>query len=179
MLHQICFIFLVHFRQHLVIPYFTWISISWQVLTQTLDDSLRGNLTQLENSLKHAHEKDNLIHFMSEEEVSLVQIVFKLCGEKIFHIWITEGIISFMLLTPELCNSLILQQGERKRAHSKGLFKLKLKREGRRGGVEREVREWGPDEVAAWLDALQLTEYRESFIRHDIRGSELLNLERR
>ncbi|XP_063611612.1 LOW QUALITY PROTEIN: diacylglycerol kinase eta-like [Penaeus indicus] len=107
------------------------------VLTQTLDDSLHGNLIQLENSLKHAHEKDNLIHFMSEEE------------------------------------------GERKRAHSKGLFKLKLKREGRRGGVEREVREWGPDEVAAWLDALQLTEYRESFIRHDIRGSELLNLERR
>ncbi|XP_047501836.1 diacylglycerol kinase eta-like, partial [Penaeus chinensis] len=107
------------------------------VLTQTLDDNLRGNLTQLENSLKHAHEKDNLIHFLSEEE------------------------------------------GERKRAHSKGLFKLKLKREGRRGGAEREVREWGPDEVAAWLDALQLTEYRESFIRHDIRGSELLNLERR
>ncbi|XP_053652287.1 diacylglycerol kinase delta isoform X3 [Cherax quadricarinatus] len=71
------------------------------------------------------------------------------------------------------------EEGERKRVHSKGIFKLKLKREGRRGGFEREVREWGPEEVAVWLDTLQLTEYQESFIRHDIRGSELLNLERR
>lgn len=72
------------------------------------------------------------------------------------------------------------QQSERKRAHhSKGIFKLKLKREGRRGGLEREVREWGPEEVAAWLETLHLAEYQESFITHDIRGSELLNLERR
>ncbi|XP_045624298.2 diacylglycerol kinase delta isoform X2 [Procambarus clarkii] len=71
------------------------------------------------------------------------------------------------------------EEGDRKRVHSKGIFKLKLKRDGRRGGFEREVREWGPEEVAVWLDTLQLTEYQESFIRHDIRGSELLNLERR
>lgn len=72
-------------------------------------------------------------------------------------------------------------QVERKRGHHhpKGLFKLKLKRDGRRGGFEREVREWGPEEVAAWLETLQLSEYQESFIKHDIRGSELLNLERR
>ena len=38
---------------------------------------------------------------------------------------------------------------------------------------------WGHDEVAAWLESLQLEEYRDSFIRHDIRGSELLTLERR
>lgn len=77
-----------------------------------------------------------------------------------------------------LSNFLFLQ-GEPKRVHSKGLFKLKLKRDGRRGGFEREVREWGTEEVAAWLDTLLLSEYQESFLSHDIRGAELLNLERR
>ncbi|XP_043927637.1 diacylglycerol kinase eta [Protopterus annectens] len=41
------------------------------------------------------------------------------------------------------------------------------------------VQKWGTDEVAAWLDLLSLGEYREIFIRHDIRGAELLHLERR
>ncbi|XP_063282041.1 diacylglycerol kinase eta isoform X3 [Pelobates fuscus] len=41
------------------------------------------------------------------------------------------------------------------------------------------VQKWGTDEVAAWLDQLSLGEYREIFVRHDIRGSELLHLERR
>ncbi|KAG8586097.1 hypothetical protein GDO81_005254 [Engystomops pustulosus] len=41
------------------------------------------------------------------------------------------------------------------------------------------VQKWGTDEVAAWLDLLNLGEYKEIFIRHDIRGSELVHLERR
>ncbi|KAM4699535.1 diacylglycerol kinase eta isoform 1-T1 [Discoglossus pictus] len=41
------------------------------------------------------------------------------------------------------------------------------------------VQKWGTDEVATWLDQLSLGEYKEIFIRHDIRGSELLHLERR
>ena len=41
------------------------------------------------------------------------------------------------------------------------------------------VQLWGNEEVAAWLESLQLNEYREDFIRHDIRGPELLTLERR
>ncbi|XP_025020959.1 diacylglycerol kinase eta [Python bivittatus] len=41
------------------------------------------------------------------------------------------------------------------------------------------VQKWGTDEVAAWLDLLSLGEYKETFISHDIRGSELLHLERR
>lgn len=106
-------------------------------MNQTVIESLKGALTQLDGTLKHVHEKDHLMHFYSEEE------------------------------------------GERKPVHSKGLFKIKLKRDLRKGGLEREVRDWGPDDVAAWLDGLHLTEYRESFIGHDIRGSELLNLERR
>ncbi|XP_071543284.1 diacylglycerol kinase delta isoform X2 [Panulirus ornatus] len=107
------------------------------VINQAAEEGLQGALTHLDNVLKCAHEKDSLMHFVSEEEV------------------------------------------ERKRVHSKGIFKIKLKREGRRGGFEKEVKEWGPEEVAAWLETLQLIEYQDSFIRHDIRGSELLNLERR
>ncbi|NXG63686.1 DGKD kinase, partial [Hemiprocne comata] len=38
---------------------------------------------------------------------------------------------------------------------------------------------WGSEEVAAWLEALGLGEYREIFVRHDIQGSELILLERR
>lgn len=38
---------------------------------------------------------------------------------------------------------------------------------------------WGSEEVAAWLEALGLGEYRDIFIRHDIQGSELILLERR
>ncbi|NWU84235.1 DGKD kinase, partial [Onychorhynchus coronatus] len=38
---------------------------------------------------------------------------------------------------------------------------------------------WGSEEVAAWLEALGLGEYRDIFVRHDIQGSELILLERR
>ncbi|KAJ6653547.1 hypothetical protein lerEdw1_009127 [Lerista edwardsae] len=41
------------------------------------------------------------------------------------------------------------------------------------------VDHWGPEDVAAWLETLDLGEYREIFMRHDIQGSELILLERR
>ncbi|NXP70574.1 DGKD kinase, partial [Ramphastos sulfuratus] len=41
------------------------------------------------------------------------------------------------------------------------------------------VSSWGSEEVAAWLEALGLGEYKEIFVRHDIQGSELILLERR
>ena len=41
------------------------------------------------------------------------------------------------------------------------------------------IYQWGINEVASWLCSLQLEEYREDFSRHDIRGPELLTLERR
>lgn len=41
------------------------------------------------------------------------------------------------------------------------------------------VQRWGTEEVATWLEQLSLGEYKDTFIRHDIRGSELLHLERR
>ncbi|XP_068601453.1 diacylglycerol kinase delta [Brachionichthys hirsutus] len=41
------------------------------------------------------------------------------------------------------------------------------------------VHQWGTDEVGAWLDLLCLTEYKDIFIGHDVRGAELIHLERR
>ncbi|CAH1781221.1 unnamed protein product [Owenia fusiformis] len=41
------------------------------------------------------------------------------------------------------------------------------------------VTEWGVEEVGMWLEALGLTEYKEAFQQDDIRGAELLQLERR
>lgn len=41
------------------------------------------------------------------------------------------------------------------------------------------IYQWGNEEVASWLESIQLDEYRDDFIRHDIRGPELLTLERR
>ncbi|XP_032084014.1 diacylglycerol kinase kappa isoform X2 [Thamnophis elegans] len=55
--------------------------------------------------------------------------------------------------------------------------KEKLQKQ-RSGGVT-PVDSWGPEEVAAWLEALDLGEYKELFMRHDIQGSELMLLERR
>lgn len=41
------------------------------------------------------------------------------------------------------------------------------------------VHQWGTEEVGAWLDLLCLTEYKDIFIGHDVRGPELVHLERR
>lgn len=38
---------------------------------------------------------------------------------------------------------------------------------------------WGVTEVTTWLEAMQLTEYVDSFNKNDIRGKELLTLGRR
>ncbi|XP_063242323.1 diacylglycerol kinase eta isoform X2 [Bacillus rossius redtenbacheri] len=69
--------------------------------------------------------------------------------------------------------------GERK-GRSRGLFWQRFRRGGSGSGrAARDVAAWGTAEVAAWLDTLQLPEYAESFVRHDIRGRELLTLGRR
>uniref|UniRef100_A0A3B3CCU7 SAM domain-containing protein n=1 Tax=Oryzias melastigma TaxID=30732 RepID=A0A3B3CCU7_ORYME len=41
------------------------------------------------------------------------------------------------------------------------------------------VHQWGTEEVGVWLDLLCLPEYKDIFIKHDVRGAELVHLERR
>ncbi|XP_035213113.1 diacylglycerol kinase delta-like, partial [Stegodyphus dumicola] len=45
--------------------------------------------------------------------------------------------------------------------------------------LESSVLTWGTSEVALWLESIQMGEYKDSFISHDIQGPELLHLERR
>lgn len=74
-------------------------------------------------------------------------------------------------------------QSEHKR---KGLFWLKFRTKGaashskeQAAKTARDVASWGTQEVATWLETLQLSEYIDSFEKNDIRGRELLTLARR
>ena len=42
----------------------------------------------------------------------------------------------------------------------------------------RMIQFWGVEEVGNWLENIGLLEYKELFVRHDIRGPELLALDR-
>ncbi|XP_059249730.1 diacylglycerol kinase delta isoform X4 [Mustela nigripes] len=94
--------------------------------------------------------------------------------------------------TPWLCQSVepgdeenvMLELSKRSRS---GKFRLVTKFKKEKNSKNREARSslgapvhlWGTEEVAAWLEHLSLCEYKDIFTRHDIRGSELLHLERR
>ncbi|XP_017756456.1 PREDICTED: diacylglycerol kinase eta [Eufriesea mexicana] len=72
-------------------------------------------------------------------------------------------------------------QGDKKNRH-RGLFWLKFRRSGANSGANPardQVTTWGVQEVCSWLENLQLGEYTDKFISHDIRGRELLSLARR
>ncbi|XP_029155939.1 diacylglycerol kinase eta isoform X3 [Nylanderia fulva] len=74
-------------------------------------------------------------------------------------------------------------QGDKKNRH-RGLFWLKFRRfAGNSGATGHPARDqvttWGVQEVCTWLENLQLGEYADRFVSHDIRGRELLTLARR
>ncbi|XP_039264039.2 diacylglycerol kinase delta-like isoform X1 [Styela clava] len=56
-------------------------------------------------------------------------------------------------------------------------LKKSQKKEQKTVNLDINVNNWTLDEVSQWLDTLQFSEYRDIFIRHDIRGEELLKLE--
>ncbi|XP_050594862.1 diacylglycerol kinase eta isoform X14 [Bombus affinis] len=70
------------------------------------------------------------------------------------------------------------EQGDRKNCH--GCFSwLKVRRSGANSGahtIRDQVTTWSVEEVCSWLKNLQLTEYNDHFVSHDIRGRELLSL---
>ncbi|CAB0028376.1 unnamed protein product [Trichogramma brassicae] len=73
------------------------------------------------------------------------------------------------------------EQSDKKNRH-RGLFWLKFRRTSGRAAADPcrdQVTHWGTQEVCSWLENLQLGEYAENFISHDIRGKELLTLARR
>ncbi|XP_072361118.1 diacylglycerol kinase eta isoform X3 [Scyliorhinus torazame] len=74
---------------------------------------------------------------------------------------------------------------EHSKGSNKSSIKIRIKNMSRKEKLQKQksnssllVERWGTDEVAVWLESLKLGEYREIFTRHDIQGSELLQLER-
>lgn len=62
------------------------------------------------------------------------------------------------------------------------MFWLKFRRSGANSGahtIRDQVTTWSVQEVCSWLENLQLGEYTDKFVSHDIRGRELLSLARR
>lgn len=62
------------------------------------------------------------------------------------------------------------------------MFWLKFRRSGANSGahtIRDQVTTWSVEEVCSWLKNLQLAEYNDHFVSHDIRGRELLSLARR
>ncbi|XP_027253285.1 diacylglycerol kinase delta isoform X3 [Cricetulus griseus] len=89
-----------------------------------------------------------------------------------------------LLLAGKMALNVMLDLSKRSRS---GKFRLVTKFKKERSNKNKEVHSslgapvhlWGTEEVAAWLEHLSLCEYKDIFTRHDIRGSELLHLERR
>ncbi|XP_025161810.1 diacylglycerol kinase eta isoform X6 [Harpegnathos saltator] len=80
-----------------------------------------------------------------------------------------------------LQNAAVDDQGDKKNRH-RGLFWLKFRRFTGNSGThpaKEQVTTWGVQEVCTWLENLQLGEYADKFVSHDIRGRELLTLARR
>uniref|UniRef100_A0A8C3G529 Diacylglycerol kinase, eta n=1 Tax=Cyclopterus lumpus TaxID=8103 RepID=A0A8C3G529_CYCLU len=77
----------------------------------------------------------------------------------------------------------ILQPNDEERNSRSSMFRIvpKFKKEkaAKKTSPQSGRAVWGTEEVGVWLEQLSLGEYRDTFIRHDIRGSELLHLERR
>ncbi|XP_041051199.1 diacylglycerol kinase eta isoform X2 [Carcharodon carcharias] len=75
---------------------------------------------------------------------------------------------------------------EHSKGSNKSSIKIRIKNMSRKEKLQKQksnssllVERWGTDEVAVWLESLKLGEYKDIFARHDIQGSELLQLERR
>ncbi|XP_014484616.1 PREDICTED: diacylglycerol kinase eta isoform X6 [Dinoponera quadriceps] len=80
-----------------------------------------------------------------------------------------------------LQNIVVDDQGDKKNRH-RGLFWLKFRRftgNSSTHPAREQVTTWGVQEVCTWLENLQLGEYADKFVSHDIRGRELLTLARR
>lgn len=144
--------------------------------------ALRAEFTKLVDSVKQLYEESCcLLHdrgdklklredLESKLSVSLanMEMELKKCVMYDTH----EGSLVYLQPVPE--------ESEHKK---KGLFWLKFRKsvssERRHSSCKREAASWGTQEVATWLETLQLSEYIDSFEKNDIRGRELLTLARR
>ncbi|XP_050307383.1 diacylglycerol kinase eta isoform X2 [Anthonomus grandis grandis] len=177
-------------------------------ISYTLETDLYSLTTKIEEYLERIHPHGKLLTgpALRPEFTNLVEAVRQLYDESCFLLHYRseklklredlESKLSMSLANMELelrkCGVVDTPRGrlvylqdvvEESEQKKKGLSWLKFRRgassERRASSCHREVASWGNQEVATWLETLQLSEYIDNFVKHDIRGRELLTLARR
>ncbi|XP_025079180.1 diacylglycerol kinase delta-like isoform X4 [Pomacea canaliculata] len=146
--------------------------------SDTYQPTLRNQVTDLVHSMRllHQHagaflsEKASLLHLWPDLEEKLTTALASLEPElrKAADI---AGLPCIPLSLEESHISELQKQSKPAGRSKPGITRLK--------GKAFEIRSWTVEEVGAWLESLSLGEYRNNFISHEIRGAELMNLERR
>ncbi|KDR19859.1 hypothetical protein L798_05107 [Zootermopsis nevadensis] len=146
--------------------------------------NLRSQVTEMVSSVRRLY--DETCRFLREKGHNLrlkadleCELCTTLCDlEMELHKCVTYDSAGFVHFQKHTSDEQVYSE---RKGRARGPFWLKFRRRGSGGGsrTARDVATWGVAEVAAWLETLQLSEYAESFTRHDIRGRELLTLGRR
>uniref|UniRef100_A0A4W5NKX4 Diacylglycerol kinase n=1 Tax=Hucho hucho TaxID=62062 RepID=A0A4W5NKX4_9TELE len=134
-----------------------------------LTQSLYRNVSFLPNSCVCVHPQQ--LEPSDEESLSsALQSVEMELGKLVDIPWL------YHILQPNEDEDPSLEYGKRNSRSSMFRIVPKFKKE---KATKKTSPQWGTEEVGIWLEQLSLGEYRDTFTRHDIRGSELLHLERR
>ncbi|CAH1114294.1 unnamed protein product [Psylliodes chrysocephalus] len=144
---------------------------------------LREEFTKLVSTVKHLYEESCCLLHDRGDKLKLREDLESKLSASLAN---TELEMRRCVMYDTASGSLVyLQALEGDQKHKrKGLFWLKFRAKGpassqQQNSQKREVASWGTQEVATWLETLQLSEYVESFEKNDIRGRELLTLARR
>ncbi|CAG9858304.1 unnamed protein product [Phyllotreta striolata] len=144
---------------------------------------LRDEFTKLVQAVKHLYEESCCLLHDRGDKLKLREDLESKLSATLAN---TELELRKCVMYETPAGSLVyLQALQGDQAHKrKGLFWLKFRAKGsassqQQSSQKREVASWGTQEVATWLETLQLSEYVESFEKNDIRGRELLTLARR
>ncbi|XP_050417388.1 diacylglycerol kinase delta isoform X2 [Patella vulgata] len=147
------------------------------------EPTLRIQVTELIHSVKVLYTETNV--FLSDKSTS--QHIYPDLKEKLSNALShledeMQKILEIGGTVSEFYSDEALMDHKRKHGKLKQVYN-KMKGKGKERGRAAlpqgyDVRSWTTEEVGHWLETLALVEYKEQFSSHEIRGSELLNLER-
>ncbi|CAG0918863.1 unnamed protein product [Notodromas monacha] len=145
-------------------------------LSPVLETRLHSVCAHVDKQLRRAQEKDGFVHFAPSSEDDEQD---KKRGSKGFlrGLWNTRKSMANIMnvgtrsAAQEVGAVGSLEQPSNTSGHGSGTTSS--------GPAQKSVKEWTLQDVCAWLETLDLGEHLETFKLHDIRGSELLQLDRR
>ncbi|KAG8197143.1 hypothetical protein JTE90_011305 [Oedothorax gibbosus] len=136
-----------------------------------LEDKISSSCNQLEKELRNCSENQGWIYFHCEEEPTN--------PEQKRHY---KGLFKLKFLGKQPKSSKAPQEDSSSGTACEGSYGCGTPTHDLAplfGDDSPPVLAWGTAEVAIWLDSIQMGEYRENFVSHDVQGPELLHLERR